>query len=109
MEDTSAYEVRCPRCDVSFPIGTRRCFHCGGRTGPGRFVISEAPPELFESDEMRGEAAASISESRGEPLPIEAEEAKPPGGLRGRMNAGVSLVWIVLAVGFSIMRACGEG
>lgn len=28
-----AYEVRCPRCDVSFPAETRTCFHCGGPTG----------------------------------------------------------------------------
>ena len=28
----SPYEVRCLRCDVSFPLGTRRCIHCGGPT-----------------------------------------------------------------------------
>ena len=28
----SPYEVRCLRCDVSFPLETRRCIHCGGPT-----------------------------------------------------------------------------
>ncbi len=30
----SPYEVRCARCDVSFPVGTKDCIHCGGPTGP---------------------------------------------------------------------------
>ena len=30
------FEVRCPRCEVSFPPETRRCIHCGGPTSkPG--------------------------------------------------------------------------
>ena len=32
---SSPYEVRCPRCDVSFAPETRTCVHCGGPTGSG--------------------------------------------------------------------------
>ena len=38
-----AYEVRCPRCDVSFPAGTRTCFHCGGPTGQPAYFSSDGP------------------------------------------------------------------
>ena len=39
------FEVRCLNCDVSFPVGTKRCLHCGGRVGAsGRSI-----PELGDS------------------------------------------------------------
>jgi len=38
-----AYEVRCPRCDVTFPAETRKCFHCGGPTGQPSFFAEETP------------------------------------------------------------------
>ena len=38
-----AYEVRCAQCDVSFPVGTKVCIHCGGRTGKSsQFVALES-------------------------------------------------------------------
>ncbi len=42
-EKASPYEVRCPRCDVSFPVGTRTCLHCGGPNGkPGQVPTTES-------------------------------------------------------------------
>ena len=52
---SSAFEVWCPRCDVSFPVETKRCVHCGGattKTGRSRFDAS-AEPSNYESDESR--------------------------------------------------------
>jgi hypothetical protein len=49
-----AYEVRCPRCDVSFPPQTRTCIHCGGPTGQ---------PSFFSSDEVEVQVAASSQRS----------------------------------------------
>ena len=42
----SPYEVRCLRCDVSFPLETRRCVHCGGPTASTGAVagLAEAMP-----------------------------------------------------------------
>lgn len=38
----SAYEVRCSRCDVTFPAETRTCLHCGGPTGaPSGILVSD--------------------------------------------------------------------
>lgn len=36
MDDTQTpFEVRCLSCETSFPVGTKRCIHCGGRiAGP---------------------------------------------------------------------------
>jgi hypothetical protein len=49
QEKTSPYEVRCPRCDVSFPTETRQCIHCGGPTGKPGQVVREEPSSLSES------------------------------------------------------------
>ncbi len=60
------FEVRCPRCDVSFPPETRRCIHCGGPTskpGPnkGRDWV-----HTTDGDSANGGASAS-SPSAGSP------------------------------------------
>ena len=105
MEGVSEYEVRCPNCDVSFPTGTRRCLHCGGRTGPGRFHALKPPDALFDDPVEEGESPFEVAELPRVPAPIDDDEPQPKG--RGRMNAGISLVWILMAVAFSVMRACG--
>ena len=107
MESTSRFEVRCSRCDVSFPTGTRRCFHCGGRTGPSRFQAPDMPPELLGSAQEREEGLdLQMDEAHpADPLGDEAPNSKR----RGRWNASVSLIWIVMALVFTLMRACGGG
>ena len=109
MAESSPYEVRCSSCDVSFPVGTRSCMHCGGRTGSSPWNAGPAPPDLLERYDAREGGETEFPQVSPEPEPFEGEESAPRGGIRGRLNAGVSLIWIVLAVGFSIMRACGEG
>jgi len=50
------YEVYCTRCNVSFPVGTRACVHCGQPIGRapaaaralrGPAPRDEEPPEDF--------------------------------------------------------------
>ena len=106
MSGVSAFEVRCPSCDVSFPPSTRRCMHCGGRTGPGRAGGSEGPSVVYVEPAEYQEAYSQIDATESSPLPQE-EEPRAKG--RGRMNAGISVVWILMAVAFSVMRACGGG
>ncbi len=108
MEGQREFEVRCPSCDVSFPTGTRRCLHCGGHLGKGRFRGAGAPLEHAGPEAAAEDFFGSSVETDGDPIFSEDEE-KPKTGIRGRMNAGISLVWIFMAVAFSVMRACGEG
>lgn len=88
---TSPYEVLCNRCDVTFPIGTRHCIHCGGPIGRGRGLftaVSEA-------------SAASEAEARE----TEAEEEPP----RSSAFSPVALLWAVLIAGGAIYRSCSGG
>jgi len=78
------YEVYCYRCHTSFPVGTRRCVHCGGPVGQ-RAQARELRPRLPElHDEDLGEAVA------------------------GRRLAGMGL-WILLAIGATLYRVCAGG
>lgn len=66
--DRASFEVRCPHCDVSFPVETRTCVHCGGKTVPStgatEFAIGALPVFDFDStlhDEHEPEHARSMS------------------------------------------------
>lgn len=107
MRGVSVFEVRCPSCDVSFPARTRRCIHCGGRTGQGRVGIAEGPSAPYDAEDEYHEVYAQPEMAEADPLSGSQEEPRAKG--RGRMNAGISLVWILMAVAFSVMRACGDG
>jgi hypothetical protein len=81
------FEVYCDRCRVTFPVGTRRCVHCGGPTGGS----------------SRSRAALRL-EPLAEPEPGEAEaDAQLE---RRRMISPLTLVWIVLIVAGYAIRAC---
>ena len=90
MSESPRIEVRCPRCDVSFAVGTRRCLHCGGPT---------VEPEV---------AAHIRAVERGMPLPVPAEvepEVEEETPLR-RGPRALTLLWIVLALAASLYRSC---
>ena len=79
--EASPYEVRCARCDVSFPVETRSCLHCGGATGPaGQIELLEAMlesnvaptqpmPESQPVPEFDPMAERSVRPEPIEPLP----------------------------------------
>jgi hypothetical protein len=59
------HEVRCHQCNVSAPLGTRRCIHCGGRLsgkqGLQRAILTGLlEAENGEEDEAGEESATSI-------------------------------------------------
>lgn len=109
---TSAYETRCPRCNVSFPPETRKCIHCGGATGKPRAQLVET----WTANESRD----SISEG---PAPIEPEdesifsmETAGPGEEGAESGSSLprtllrtfgSLIWIGLLIAFTLARDCG--
>jgi hypothetical protein len=100
--------VNCERCDVSFPTGTKRCIHCGGRTGPGRLHIMGASPQGHDVTSYgSGEDIHVQPVGEGGLDPLNADEVTE-GGRSGLMRSAVTLVWVLLAVGFSIVRACSE-
>ncbi len=107
MADAHEYEIRCPSCDVSFPPETRRCLHCGGRTGPTRFQVAGLPPELLARDQAFESDSSAPFDGKSSALPMDNPEPRKTVG--GWLKAGGSLVWIGLAVVFALMRACGGG
>lgn len=85
------FEVRCERCRVTFPVGTRRCVHCGGPTGGSR-----------------GKLALRLEPSGREPEELEVEPEAEPG--RRRFVSPLTLAWIVLIAAGYLVRACsGQG
>jgi len=107
MAEAHKFEIRCPSCDVSFPPETRRCLHCGGRTGPARFQVAGLPPELLTRD--RASESDSSPPFDGEISALPMGDPEPGKTVGGWLKAGGSLVWIGLAVVFALMRACGGG
>ncbi len=75
-------EVYCNQCRVTFPVGSKRCIHCGGRLARHRFQPGMEPPANL--DEMLVE----------EELP---------------RRSGISpytLVWVALLLAGYFYRAC---
>ena len=76
------YEVYCNRCRVTFPLGARRCIHCGGRLAKERFQAQLAlPPDLDD---------------------VQTEEDLP----RRSGLSPFTLVWIAVLLAGYLYRAC---
>jgi len=77
------FEVYCNRCNVTFPVGTRRCLHCGGRLSRERGTPEAEPAQPF--------------------LLAPAEEGEAP---RRSPISPILLLWLAVFVGGTIYRAC---
>jgi hypothetical protein len=77
------YEVYCNHCNVTFPAGTRRCLHCGGRLSRERGMAGAVPPQPLELEHVEEEEV-----SRRSPF------------------SPVVLLWLVVFVVGTIYRAC---
>ena len=61
------YEVYCYQCNVTAPVGTRRCIHCGGSISrgvqdPRRAALAAlVGAEISEADEEGDEAPISAA------------------------------------------------
>ena len=84
---SNPYEVYCPSCSVTFPIGQKHCIHCGGR--------------LSKQSLEPGEFTIPFSET-------EVEEEEDPQEIAGRRSAWspLTLIWVLLFVGGTIYRSC---
>jgi hypothetical protein len=82
------YEIYCYQCNVSAPVGTRRCIHCGGRLSGGQRPQRAELLDLFEADS--GEA-----EEESEEFTTSIGSAAPKVAL-----------WILLLLGGFLYRFC---
>lgn len=97
----SDFEVRCFSCSVTFPAGTKRCLHCGERTGVPALPLGTAD-DLSQLPQLRDSVPGPIS--LGD-LDDEAEAV----GKKGPGRIVLGSIWLLLAVGGSIYRACSGG
>jgi len=119
----SPYEVRCPRCDVSFPPEARTCMHCGGPTGAsGVFAALRTTQFDQTSIEATEETPFSIGDSFGtDPFADETDpnhresrdrdmEEESSGSIGQSIFKSLGgIVWVILLIGFSLARSCGDG
>lgn len=84
------YEVYCYDCRVTFPVGTQRCVHCGGRIGRQRL------PRMLPGTRPGGVASG--------PLEQEIDEEELP--KRGGRLSPIAALWLLLALGGAMYRAC---
>ncbi len=105
----AVHESWCPRCRVTHPPERRVCVHCGGRTEPHR-----EGAQVFDAqaarDAQRQLRTPTGRAPAGPPPPIDAreEEAEPESRTVRGARLGLTLVWIALAVGASLLRMCQE-
>ena len=118
MHTVSKYEVRCPRCDVSFPVDTRRCLHCGGATGPSVIELPEFQHSVVEEPEPSPSyaPAAAVDERGYAASPFQPEtqprfeaEEEEGSGRPSILRSASTIIWIALAILFSVMRVCSDG
>ncbi len=105
-----AYEVWCHSCNVTFPVGTKTCMHCGSRTHTERphrsGMFRRAQTEVMPSPLATSE---ELQPALG-PLPFaesgtETEEAP---ARRSLLRAGMTVVWMILLAGGYAWRACSQ-
>ena len=117
------YEVRCLGCDVTFPVETRNCMHCGERTVASSEVVpsSRGAVPVFDfdthvdpgSDASRWSAepeGSGASDAHTGPQPIDVGEVDSSAPSVGRSILGSmgSLIWVVLLIALSLTgRVCG--
>ncbi len=135
----SPYEVRCANCDVSFPVETRTCVHCGGPTGRLGLPIEDESTPFSASDLGVGTPSANPADlaiGYQDNVPIEpvAESPFSLGDSLDRLSSADApandreletndqptskvgslvrslggVIWVILLIGFSLARSCGE-
>lgn len=101
------YEVWCHRCNVTFPVGTRVCMHCGGRTRaepPPRSRFAASEPRLKLGDPR---SYAETGEMQRFELPVAQDESVEEEPMRRSMlRAGMTLLWMILLAAGYAWRTC---
>jgi hypothetical protein len=90
-----SFQVYCLHCNVTFPVGTRQCLHCGRR-------VSREPPLTADHGFTRHPEPTPFEMQTVEPLEEEVEPRRFP-------FSPIAVLWVVLFVIGTIYRACTEG
>lgn len=98
--ETQPYEVRCHACNVSFPIGTKSCIHCGDRIGGSLFRIGHDPGDPDLADIREYEVVERTETETAEAEPLERG---------GFFRFGVTALWVLIAIVSAAVRSCQEG
>ncbi len=105
----TTHELWCPRCRVTHPPERKVCVHCGGRTEPhgGGVQIFDARAATLG---RRPQPSILTGRSPRRPAPVEAadEETAPESQTARGARIAITLVWIALAIGASLLRMCQE-
>ncbi len=108
------YEVWCSTCNVTFPTGTKRCLHCGGRTQPERpraSIRRGAAPEaqLLAAIPLSYTSEAGMLEVTPD-LPVggAAVEPEEEPTRRSLLRAGMTVMWMILLAAGYAWRACSQ-
>lgn len=106
------FEVRCPSCNVTFPVETKRCLHCGGRLARGHrsalddqiaTELSESGPQEFGREPSRRDPEPATSAA-----PFAEAEDEPPEP-RSLLRAGMSVIWLMIIALGLLARICSGG
>ncbi|MFQ5416964.1 MAG: hypothetical protein ACE5FL_07950 [Myxococcota bacterium] len=95
QDSQPSFQVYCHHCNVTFPLGTRHCLHCGRR------VAREPSP-----------SAGHRLMPQHESIPIELQTAMPSEEEvepRRFPFSPIAVLWVVLFVIGTIYRACTGG
>jgi hypothetical protein len=107
------YEVWCSTCSVTFPTGTKRCLHCGGRTQPeppraSRHRVAAPEPELLAAIPLSYTTeAGNMAATPGLPMRGAAVEPEEP-TRRSLLRAGMTVMWMILLAAGYAWRACSQ-
>jgi hypothetical protein len=95
----SPTEAWCPKCRVTHVPGTKRCIHCGGP------VLPERPLQTFgNAPVMRPDTGSPFPEAP----PPDDPEADAAARATRPLRLGMAAIWVLLAIGTAILRACSE-
>lgn len=121
---SQSFEVRCGRCDVTFPIETKRCIHCGGATGAARgFSLGNRGfgTRASASDAATASPFETAYGTDDDEFVLRDESGKLSAGadvggaagdagsspLKSLVRSMGGVIWVLLLVGFSLVRSCG--
>jgi hypothetical protein len=103
---TAPFEVRCAHCNVSFPVESRVCVHCG-RAIHSRDEGGVLEPIVESGWEGVGESPDPI-DVMSNPVEREVEVSdKPSSTGRSLIRSLGGFIWVIVLIGFTLARTCG--